>query len=66
MAAVVYALTWASHAYLGSRIRLARIADVALGVPAGAFVYYAAVSALGIAEIAETREAVLRKPGKIR
>ena len=64
MAAVVYTLTWASHAYLGSRLRLARIADVALGVPAGAFVYYTAASALGIAEIAETRDAVLRKLGK--
>lgn len=66
MAAVVYALTAASHAYLGSRIRLARIADVTLGVPAGAFVYYTAASALGIAELAETRQAVLRSLGKLR
>jgi putative peptidoglycan lipid II flippase len=66
MAAVVYVLITASHAYLGSHVRLARIADVALGVPAGAFVYYATASALGIAEITETRKAVLRKLGRIR
>jgi putative peptidoglycan lipid II flippase len=65
MAAVVYGLTAASHAALGSRIRLARIADVVLGVPTGAFIYYLAASALDIPEIAETREAVLRKLGKI-
>ena len=60
MAGVVYALTTASHAWISS-IRLARIADVAIGVPAGALIFYASASALRIAEIAEAREAVLRK-----
>ena len=60
MAAVVYALTLASHAWAGS-VRLSRIADVTVGVPAGAIVFYLTASALGIAEITEAREAVLRK-----
>jgi peptidoglycan biosynthesis protein MviN/MurJ (putative lipid II flippase) len=60
MGGVVYALTAASHAWMSS-IRSARIADVVFGVPAGALAFYAAASALRIAEIAEAREALLRK-----
>jgi peptidoglycan biosynthesis protein MviN/MurJ (putative lipid II flippase) len=60
MGAVVYGLTTVSHTWLGS-VRLSRIADVAIGVPAGAVVFYASASALGIAEIAEAREAILRR-----
>jgi hypothetical protein len=60
MAAVVFGVTTASHSLLHS-IRLARIADVAIGVPAGALVFCLAASALGIAAIHEAREAMLRK-----
>ena len=60
MGAVVYPVTAASHAYLGS-VQWARIVDVAAGVPVGALVFYATASALGIDELAEAREAVLRK-----
>jgi len=63
MAAVVYAVTTASHAWVGS-VGHARIANVVLGVPAGALVFYAAASALGIAELADARDAVLRKVRK--
>lgn len=45
--------------------RFARIVDVVVGVPVGALVFYAAASALGIAEITEAREAVLRKLRRI-
>jgi putative peptidoglycan lipid II flippase len=65
MGAVVYGLTALSHASLTS-VPSARIADVVLGVPAGAIVFYATASALGIDEIAEARDAVLRKLRKIR
>lgn len=60
MGAAVYAVTSASHSFFQS-IKLARIADVAVGVPVGAIVFYAIASVLGIAEMAEAREAVLRK-----
>ena len=58
MGAVVYGVTVASHAAVSS-IRLSRIVDVVIGVPSGAVVFYLAASALGIAEIAEARDAVL-------
>jgi hypothetical protein len=54
-----------AHALFASA-RLARIADVAIGVPAGALVFYAAASALGIAEIQEARESLLRRFRKLR
>ncbi len=60
MSAMVYAITAGTHFWIAS-LRLSRMADVAIGVPAGAVVFYAAASALGIAEIAEAREAVWRK-----
>lgn len=65
MGAVVRSLTALSHASLHS-VRSARIADVLLGVPAGALVFYATASALRIDEIAEAREAVLRRLGRSR
>ena len=60
MALVVFGLTAGLHAGIHS-VRLARVADVVFGVPVGAGVFYATASALGIAELAEAREAVLRK-----
>jgi putative peptidoglycan lipid II flippase len=65
MALAVHGVTLGAHAILAST-RLARIADVALGVPAGALVFYAAASALGIPEIQEARESLLRRLGKTR
>ncbi|HVV46673.1 MAG TPA: lipid II flippase MurJ, partial [Bryobacteraceae bacterium] len=65
MAAAVHGVTMASHALVASA-KLARIADVAFGVPAGALVFYAAASALGIPEIQEARESLLRRFGKAR
>lgn len=60
MGALVYGVTLLSHAGIASA-RLARIVDVVAGVPAGALVYYGAASALGIAELDDARDAVLRK-----
>lgn len=40
---------------------LARIADIAIGVPAGAAVFYGAAAALRIAELEETRAAVMER-----
>ncbi len=60
MGAVVFGMTTACHLYLPSA-RLARIADIVIGVPAGAIVFYLAASALGIAEVAEARASILRK-----
>jgi len=60
MGAVVFAITRASHMWMSS-VRSARIADVVIGVPVGALIFYAAASALRIAEIAAARDALLRK-----
>ncbi len=65
MAAAVRGVTLGAHAAIAS-VKLARIADVAFGVPIGALAYYAAASALGIPEIQEAREALLRRLGKAR
>jgi putative peptidoglycan lipid II flippase len=65
MAVAVHGATMSAHAIFASA-RLARIADVAFGVPLGALVFYAAASALGIPEIEEARESVLRRFGKNR
>jgi putative peptidoglycan lipid II flippase len=65
MGAVVYGVTLISHAHLDS-VRLARSIDVVAGVPIGALVFYAVASALRIAEIAEAREALLRKIRRTR
>ena len=54
------ALTVASHAAVSS-IRLSRIVDVVIGVPVRRSRLLSAASALGIAEIAEARDAVLRR-----
>jgi putative peptidoglycan lipid II flippase len=60
MGAAVWAVSAASHAWIAS-IRLARVADIGLGVPAGALVFYLTASALRVAELADARDAVLRK-----
>jgi putative peptidoglycan lipid II flippase len=60
MGMVVRGVTLFTHAGLAS-LRYARIADVVLGIPSGAIVFYVAASACGIAEIAEARSAILRK-----
>jgi putative peptidoglycan lipid II flippase len=65
MAIAVHGATLAAHAVF-TTVKLARIADIALGVPTGAVVFYATASALGIPEIRDAREAVLRRAGKSR
>jgi len=60
MGAIVHGLIIASHVSLPS-VRSARIADVVLGVPVGALVFYAVASALKIEEIAEAKDALRRK-----
>jgi putative peptidoglycan lipid II flippase len=60
MAIVVHGITALSHSFFDSR-RLARIADVVFGVPAGALVFYLVASALGIAEIEEARNSLARR-----
>lgn len=65
MAAAVRGLTLASHTVFASA-PLARAADVVLGVPAGALVFYAAASAMRIPEMQEAKAALvgrLRKTG---
>jgi len=65
MAIAVHGVTLGAHAILAST-KLARIADVALGVPIGALVFYSAASAFRIPEIQEARESLLRRFGKTR
>lgn len=60
MGGAVYGVTLASHRLAGP-VTLARALDISLGVPVGALVFYAAASALEIAELSEAREAALRK-----
>ena len=50
----------ASHAFLGEGA-LARVADVAAGVPVGAFSFYGMAAALKVPELANARAQVLRK-----
>ncbi len=60
------AVVMASHA-LPITLGAARIADVAIGVPVGAAVFYAVAAALRVSELRETRDALLEKlPGKRR
>jgi hypothetical protein len=63
MAIAVHGAMLAAHASIASA-RLARIADVVFGIPTGALVFYAAASALGIPEIDEARDALLRRFAK--
>jgi putative peptidoglycan lipid II flippase len=44
-----------------SSVKAVWIADVVIGVPVGALVFYVVASALGIAEVAEARAVLLRK-----
>jgi putative peptidoglycan lipid II flippase len=50
----------ASHALPIAPV-LSRIADVAIGIPAGAAAFYAAAAALRVSELHETRDALLEK-----
>ncbi len=66
MGMVCRGVVMASHA-LPVTPGLARIADVAIGIPVGAAVFYSAAAVLRIAELAETRDALLEKlPRKFR
>jgi hypothetical protein len=49
-----------SHTLFGAR-GIAQIADVALGIPLAAAAFYATARALHIAELNETRDALLAK-----
>lgn len=63
MGVICRVIVMASHA-LPVALAVARIADIAIGVPAGAAAFYAAAAILRIPELEETRDAVLsRLPG---
>jgi putative peptidoglycan lipid II flippase len=62
MGAVCIAVVTASHA-LVAPAGLARFADIAIGVPAGAASFYAVAAALRVPELADTRATLLRKFG---
>jgi putative peptidoglycan lipid II flippase len=60
MGVVCHEVVAASHAYLRAP-GVARIADVLVGVPAGAAVFYAAAAALRAPELREACDAIFRK-----
>jgi putative peptidoglycan lipid II flippase len=60
MGLVCRTVVTASHALPITPV-LSRIADVAIGIPAGAAAFYAAAAALRVSEVHETRDAVLEK-----
>jgi putative peptidoglycan lipid II flippase len=60
MGVVCHEVVAASHTFLRAP-GAARIADVLVGVPAGAVVFYAAAAALRAPELGEARNALLRK-----
>ncbi|MGA2712509.1 MAG: murein biosynthesis integral membrane protein MurJ [Bryobacteraceae bacterium] len=60
MGLVCRTVVTASHALPITPV-LSRIADVAIGIPAGAAAFYAAAAALRVSELHETRDAVLEK-----
>ncbi len=60
MGVTCYATITASHA-LASGPGIARTADIVLGIPAGVASFYLAASALKVPELAEARDAVMRK-----
>ena len=62
-AAVCRIVVEVSHHMLGLTFG-ARVADVALGIPAGAAAFYGVAAALDIPEMAETKAAVMRKIGR--
>ncbi|HWE48583.1 MAG TPA: murein biosynthesis integral membrane protein MurJ [Bryobacteraceae bacterium] len=59
MGCVCYAIVLGSHAVLQGAA--ARLADITIGIPAGAASFYFAAAALRIPELAEARESVLRR-----
>ncbi len=60
------AIVMASHAAAVAPA-ISRIADVAIGVPAGAAVFYAVAAVLRVPELRETRDALMDKlPGRLR
>ena len=60
MGSAVRLATLATHTYIGS-IHVARVADIVIGVPLGALVFYVIASATNIAEMEEAKDAILRK-----
>ena len=60
MGAVCHAVVAGSHAFLRTRA-WARIADVAIGVPAGMASFYAIAAALRVPELAHTRAQLLSR-----
>lgn len=60
MGAVCRIVVVASHALLSTPL-LSRVADVAIGIPAGLASFYAIAAVLGVPELAETRAELLRK-----
>lgn len=60
MAMVCRGLVVLSHAFVSSAA-VARVADVAIGVPAGLVTFYAAAAALRVPELAEARAQLLRR-----
>ena len=66
MAVVCHGIVAFSHA-MPIAPTLARIADIAIGVPAGAATFYGAAAALRLSELEEARDALLEKlTGKLR
>lgn len=66
MGLVCRAIAIASHAAPVAPA-ISRIADVAIGIPAGAGVFYAVAALLRVPELHETRDTVLAKlPGRLR
>jgi hypothetical protein len=65
MGVVCRGVVIASHAIVSHALPLApwmsRLADVAVGVPAGALAFYGTAAALRVPEIGETRAAVMDK-----
>jgi putative peptidoglycan lipid II flippase len=60
MAAVCRGVVIVSHRGIGSP-SLARVTDLAAGIPAGLLTFYAIAAALGIPELAQTRERLLHR-----
>jgi putative peptidoglycan lipid II flippase len=63
MGGVCYEVVHGSHFLLQGGA--ARMVDIVVGVPAGAVSFYLAAAALGVPELAEARESVLRRFGPL-
>ena len=60
MGAVCYGTITLSHAYAPGAA-VARVADIVLGIPAGAISFYLVAAALRVPEVAEARDKVMRR-----